>query len=80
MANIHAGEVEGKEAVQVFLREIAQGRHQDVLKRLIVAFIPNYNPDGNDEIDRSTGRTRPGRSRASEPATTGRGSISTATT
>ena len=52
MANIHAGEVEGKEAVQVFLREIAQGRHQDVLKRLVVAFIPNYNPDGNDEIDR----------------------------
>ena len=27
MANIHAGEVEGKEAVQVFLREIAQGLH-----------------------------------------------------
>jgi hypothetical protein len=52
MANIHAGEVEGKEAVLVFLREIAEGRHADVLRRVVVAFIPDYNPDGNDRIDR----------------------------
>jgi hypothetical protein len=52
MANIHAGEVEGKEAVQVFLREVAQDLHEDVLRKVIVAFVPNYNPDGNDEIDR----------------------------
>ena len=56
MANIHAGEVEGKEAVLAFLREIAQGGHQDIVKKVIVAFVPNYNPDGNDEFDR---RNRP---------------------
>jgi Zinc carboxypeptidase len=53
MANIHAGEVEGKEAVQVFLREIAQGAHAEVLKKIVVAFLPNYNPDGNDEVRRT---------------------------
>lgn len=52
MANIHAGEVEGKEASLAILREIAQGGHRDIVTRLIVAFIPNYNPDGNDKIDR----------------------------
>jgi Zinc carboxypeptidase len=52
MANIHAGEVEGKEAVQVYLREIAQGLHAGVTKKIVVAFVPNYNPDGNDQIDR----------------------------
>jgi hypothetical protein len=51
-ANIHAGEVEGKEAVQILLREIAQGQHAELLKQLVVAFVPNYNPDGNDKIDR----------------------------
>jgi hypothetical protein len=56
MANIHAGEVEGKEAVLVLLREIAEGGHDDLLRGVIVAVIPNYNPDGNDKIDR---RNRP---------------------
>ncbi len=56
MANIHAGEVEGKEAVQEILREIVHGDHDALLRDVIVAFIPNYNPDGNDRIDR---RNRP---------------------
>jgi hypothetical protein len=56
MANIHAGEVEGKEAVLVFLREIAEGAHKDVLGRVVVGFVPNYNADGNDRMDR---RNRP---------------------
>ena len=72
MANIHAGEVEGKEAVLVFLREIAQGGHEDIVKKVIVAFVPNYNPDGNDEIDRGTGRPgRAGRRRRSAPQRVG---------
>jgi hypothetical protein len=57
MANIHAGEVEGKEAVLELLREIAfDGRHAELLRRTIVLFVPNYNPDGNDAVDR---RQRP---------------------
>ncbi|MCA8959705.1 MAG: M14 family metallopeptidase [Planctomycetes bacterium] len=49
-ANIHGGEVEGKEAVQILLREIAQGRHADWLARSVLLTIPIYNPDGNDAL------------------------------
>lgn len=51
MANIHAGEVEGKEALQIILREIREGRHHHLLRGRIVVFLPNYNPDGNDAMD-----------------------------
>ncbi len=46
-ANIHAGEVEGKEAVLALLREIA-GPRRALLQRLVVLVAPDYNPDGND--------------------------------
>jgi hypothetical protein len=46
-ANIHAGEVEGKEAVLALLREIT-GPRRALLQRLVVLVAPNYNPDGND--------------------------------
>jgi len=46
-ANIHAGEVEGKEAVLILLRELA-GQRRDLLQRLVILVAPNYNPDGND--------------------------------
>jgi len=52
-ANIHAGEVEGKEAVQMILREIALGEHQDLLQHAVLLFVPIYNIDGNERIDRS---------------------------
>jgi len=52
VANIHGGEVEGKEASQILLREFSQGGHAGLLAELVVAFVPNYNPDGNDAIDR----------------------------
>ncbi|MBL8841293.1 MAG: M14 family metallopeptidase [Planctomycetes bacterium] len=51
-ANIHAGEVEGKEAVLALLRELAAGQHAELLERLVLAFVPNLNPDGNDALDR----------------------------
>jgi hypothetical protein len=57
MANIHSGECEGKEATQEILRDVAfDGGLSDVLKRTIVAFLPNYNPDGDAAVDR---RNRP---------------------
>ena len=50
-ANIHAGEVEGKAAVQMILREIALGEHTDLLEHAVILFVPIYNADGNDRID-----------------------------
>lgn len=51
--NIHSGEVEGKEAMMIFAREVAQGKHDDLLKDLVVIIVPNNNPDGNDDLDKN---------------------------
>lgn len=48
IANIHAGEVEGKEALLMLARDLPE----KVFEKLTLLFIPNYNPDGNDLIDR----------------------------
>lgn len=48
-ANIHGGEVEGKEAVQMLLRELADSRRA-LLSELIILVAPVYNPDGNDAL------------------------------
>jgi hypothetical protein len=50
IANIHAGEVEGKESVQQLVREFASGEHADVLQRCEVWFVPIYNVDGNEAV------------------------------
>jgi hypothetical protein len=52
-ANIHAGEVEGKEAAMMLARDMVLGRTRDYLDRLVVLICPNFNPDGNEKI--STG-------------------------
>ncbi len=49
-ANIHAGEVEGKEAVLAFIREMTMGELRPLLDQLTLVFIPILNPDGNDRI------------------------------
>jgi hypothetical protein len=49
-ANIHAGEVEGKEAALMLARDIVQGRTRAYLDRLVILICPNFNPDGNDKI------------------------------
>jgi dipeptidyl-peptidase-4 len=48
--NIHGGEVEGKEALQVLMREILLGEQQALLEHQILLFTPNYNPDGNNNL------------------------------
>ena len=60
VANIHAGEVEGKEAVQELLREIALGEHGGLLEHAVLFFVPNFNPDGNDRIDAGNRRSQNG--------------------
>ena len=48
-ANIHAGEVEGKEASLMLLREIAQNPKHPYLDRMVLLVAPIYNIDGNDK-------------------------------
>ncbi len=50
-ANIHAGEVEGKEACLEILRAIANGQHADWGKSTVLLIAPIFNPDGNDRIN-----------------------------
>ena len=49
-ANIHAGEVCGKEAMQMMLRDIATGSHAEWLDSLVLLIAPIYNADGNERI------------------------------
>lgn len=49
-ANIHAGEVEGKEALLVLLREIAAGEHAAWADSLVLLVAPNFNADGNERV------------------------------
>jgi hypothetical protein len=50
MANIHAGEVEGKEATQHLMRDLVKGPLGSLLNRVIVLVAPIYNADGNERI------------------------------
>ena len=47
-ANIHGGEIEGKEVVQMLLRELAAGVHPQWLTRCVFVCTPIYNTDGNE--------------------------------
>jgi zinc carboxypeptidase len=47
-ANIHAGEVEGKEAALMLMRELTLGGLRPLLDSVILLVVPIYNADGND--------------------------------
>jgi hypothetical protein len=47
-ANIHAGEVEGKEAAQMLLRDLTRGPLRPLLDSLVLIVVPIYNTDGNE--------------------------------
>ncbi len=49
-ANIHAGEVEGKEAVMMLMRDILLGSKSNLLDNQIILIVPIYNSDGNDKM------------------------------
>ena len=51
MANIHAGEVEGKEATLHLMRDVVTGPLAPLLDRIILLVAPIYNADGNEKID-----------------------------
>ena len=49
-ANIHAGEVEGKESAQMLLRELAEGKHAGWLTSMVLLISPIFNADGNEKF------------------------------
>ncbi len=59
-ANIHAGEVEGKEAALMLARDILQEKTPDYLDRLVILIAPIFNPDGNEKISPANRRNQKG--------------------
>jgi hypothetical protein len=55
--NIHAGEVEGKEALLILLRRLSAGEYSAWTDSLVLLIAPIYNADGNERI-RLDNRTR----------------------
>lgn len=48
--NIHGGEVEGKEALLMLLRDLTLGQLRPLLDSLVLVVVPIYNADGNDAL------------------------------
>jgi len=49
-ADIHAGEVEGKEAALMFVRDLLKEKNPEILKNVILLICPLFNADGNEKI------------------------------
>jgi hypothetical protein len=59
LANIHGGEVEGKEAAQMLLRDLAT-THRKLREQMIILVAPIYNADGNERISTENRKTQAG--------------------
>jgi hypothetical protein len=59
-ANIHAGEVDGKEGVLMLTRELAQSKDTKLFSDLIILVVPNLNADGNDKFSKENRRSQNG--------------------
>ncbi len=59
-ANIHAGEVEGKEASLMLARDILRKETPPYLNDLILLITPIFNADGNERIDPDNRRNQKG--------------------
>jgi hypothetical protein len=49
-ANIHAGEVEGKEATLMYVRDLFNDNNPEFFKNVVLLICPLFNPDGNEKI------------------------------
>ncbi|MGO2011806.1 MAG: M14 family metallopeptidase [Pseudoalteromonas sp.] len=47
-SGIHAGEIDGKDAMFMLLRDIATGKRRDILSKVNILFIPILNVDGHE--------------------------------
>ena len=48
--NIHAGEVEGKEALLAVLRDLTASNRPNALDSIVLIAVPDYNADGNERF------------------------------
>ncbi len=55
--NIHAGEVDGKEALPMLVRDLVAKPGDPLLKKLVLCVAPIYNADGNERVAKTN---RPG--------------------
>ena len=49
-ANIHAGEVEGKEAILKLARRLVSGDLKPMTRQMVFLIAPDYNADGNEKV------------------------------
>jgi hypothetical protein len=49
-ANVHAGEVEGKESAQALVRDLAMGKYAQWVDSMVLLIGPIYNADGNEKV------------------------------
>jgi dipeptidyl aminopeptidase/acylaminoacyl peptidase len=67
-ANIHAGEVDGKEALLALARDLATRKGHPLLKDLVIVLVPILNADGNEAVGPAE-RNRPGQNGPAEVGT-----------
>lgn len=60
MGNIHAGEVDGKEAMLMLARDLVTARERPLFKDLILLFNPIFNADGNEKMSPTNRRGQVG--------------------
>jgi hypothetical protein len=59
-ANIHGGEIEGKDAMQALLRDLLFDKRPNVLDSIVLIVQPIYNADGNEQFGRNRGGSQNG--------------------
>jgi hypothetical protein len=47
---IHAGEIDGKDACLMILRDMALGKHREILDKVTLLILPIYNVDGHERV------------------------------
>lgn len=58
--NIHAGEVEGKEATQMLARDLLNNPDSDIMKNVIILINPILNADGNEKFSNTNRKNQNG--------------------
>ncbi len=59
-ANIHAGEVEGKEAALMYARDFLKENDRNILDQMVLLICPILNADGNEKISSMNRRNQNG--------------------
>ncbi len=49
-SGIHPGEIDGKDAVLMLLRDLAQGKRRELLDAATILLVPIYNVDGHERV------------------------------